>query len=499
MISLGIDIGGTGCKCVAFQDDGYQLALAYEEYPLSAGQVNLPADMLTDSVFRVIKECTEQIKDKQEIGAVTVSSFGESFVAVDEDGRALTDILLYFGNAESKAFDRLVETVGKEEFMRIARILPDASYSLSKMLHTQCVADRPVWKYLFIAGFLTYKLTGNAYSDISLACRSLLYDVENRCWSRKLLMRCGIDERTLPDVVPTGTLVGCVLPQIAEQLGLPENVQVAMGAHDQIVNALGAGVSDVGDAVDTSGTCECVTPLFASMPESLVFQKNNFACVPYLQDRGFVTYAYNISAGSVVRWYRDALAGYLSNEAQLENKSIYDLINEQCPKEPTNLMVLPFLQGMGGTPNVDATATGLIAGLTTQTRLPDIYRAILEGITFEMRYNQEKLAENGVCFERLYACGGGARSSVWLRIKADILGCEIIPVEAEETGAMGSAILGIAAVCGKDVFEVAKQFRKYGDSICPDPKRQRIYDEKYVFYKILRSAYRNGWYHSLEK
>ena len=93
MISLGIDIGGTGCKCVAFRDDGTQLAIAYTEYPLAAGQVNLPPDILTSSVFQVIARCTAQLEDKQDIAAITVSSFGESFAAVDEAGNALTDIL----------------------------------------------------------------------------------------------------------------------------------------------------------------------------------------------------------------------------------------------------------------------------------------------------------------------------------------------------------------------------------------------------------------------
>ncbi len=489
MISLGVDIGGTGCKCVAFRDDGTQLAIAYEEYPLSSGQANLPPDLLTTCVFSVIKECTARLSHKDDVVAITVSSFGESFVAVDADGKALTDILLYFGNTESQEFTKLVEEIGQEEFMRIARILPDASYSLSKMLYTRKIADRPVWKYLFIAGFLTYRLTGKAYADVSLACRSLLYDVENRCWSKHLLEKCGFEESVLPEVLPTGGSVGTILPQIADELGLPQTVQVVIGSHDQIVNALGAGVQKIGDAVDTSGTCECITPLFASIPENLDFQKDNFACVPYLESDGFVTYAYNISAGSVVRWYRDALAEHLQEDASAQGKSIYDLLNEQCPGEPTALMILPFLQGMGGTPDVDANATGLIAGLTTQTRLPDIYRAILEGITYEMRYNQEKLGENGVQFARLYACGGGAKSPVWLQIKADILGCEIIPVKRDETGAMGSAILGLAAVTGEDPFVIAKNFWQYGASILPNPSHQAIYNERYEVYKALRRLY----------
>lgn len=490
MISLGIDIGGTGCKCVAFCDDGTQLALSYQEYAVPAGTVNLPPVILSDSVAQVIAECVSNLENKEDVKVITVSSFGESFVAVDKDGNALTDILMYFGNTESQAFTDLVERVGKEKFMQIARILPDASYSLSKMLYTQHVAERPVWKYLFIAGYVCYRLSGQPVADIPLACRSLLYDVKNRCWSEELLAECGIDKDTLPEVMPAGAVVGNLLPDVAAQIGLNSDVKVVIGAHDQIVNALGAGVQNIGEAVDTSGTCECITPLFGEIPENLDFQYNNFACVPYLEDRGYVTYAYNISAGSVVRWYRDALGQYLRVEAEEKGVSIYDLLNELCPAEPTDLMILPFLQGMGGTPDVDPHATGLIAGLTTQTRLPDIYRAVLEGVTYEMRYNQEKLEKNGVHLNRLYACGGGAKSPAWLQIKADVLGCDIIPVKSDETGAMGSAILGLAAVTGKSPFEIAKRFWKYGETIHPNPEHKKIYDKKYVQYSTLRRIYK---------
>jgi len=486
MISLGIDIGGTGCKCVAFSDAGVQLALSYEEYPLAAGMANLPPEILMKSVFNVIRDCTNQLEIKNDIAAITVSSFGESFVAIDADGNALDDIRMYFGNSESAAFDALIEKVGAEKFMDICRILPDSSYSLAKMLYTMQIASRPVWKFLFIACYISYKLCGKAVTDVSLACRSLLYDVKQGCWSEELLDASGIREEQLPVVVPYGTALGTLLPEVATELGLPKDILVVIGTHDQIVNALGAGVQNVGDAVDTSGTCECITPLFPAIPETLDFQKNNFACVPYLEDRGYVTYAYNISAGSVVRWYRDALGYHLKENG----KSIYDILNESSPIEPTCLMVLPFLQGMGGTPDVNPNMTGLIAGITTQTRLPDIYRAILEGISFEMRYNMEKLKEGNVHIQRLLACGGGARSSVWLQIKADILGCEIIPVQIEETGAMGSAILGFAAITGEKPTEIAARFLRYAESVQPNPVHAEIYNRRYELYKQLRAFYK---------
>ena len=103
---------------------------------------------------------------------------------------------------------------------------------------------------------------------------SLLYNVEKHCWSDELLDLCGIAPDLLPEVLPTRSIAGTILPDLAETLGLPRTVQIVIGSHDQIVNALGAGVCRPGDAVDTSGTCECITPLFSKIPEGLDFQKN---------------------------------------------------------------------------------------------------------------------------------------------------------------------------------------------------------------------------------
>ena len=447
MISLGVDIGGTGAKCVAFDDHGAQLALSYIEYPNPPGKANLEPQVLSDSVVRVIRDCVQALPARNAVAAITVSSFGESFVPIDEHGAPLTDIIMYFANSESGEFDELVQRVGEETFMRIARILPDASYSLAKMLYTLRTAARPVWKFLPIAAYVCYRLSGAVMTDVSLACRTLLYDVERREWSRELLEASGVNLDQLPEVCPTGTAVGFLRPEIAQALGLSESVRVVIGSHDQIVNALACGVSEHGDGVDVSGTCECIEPLFAGIPEDFAFTKENFACVPYVDNAGYVTYAYNISGGAVVRWYRDQLAKHLSAQAKAEHVSIYDLLNRACPKEPTDVIVLPF----------------------------------------EMAYNLEKLEGFGVAPGRLYACGGGARSKVWLQIKADIWNREILPVKTEETGALGSAILGFAAVTGeKDRLALAKKFVRLGEAVRPDPEHVNAYREKFQLYKKLR-------------
>ena len=218
------------------------------------------------------------------------------------------------------------------------------------------------------------------------------------------------------------------------------------------------------------------------------FTRENYACVPYLDGRGYVTYAYNISGGMVVKWYRDQLAKHLQQQAKEEGVSIYDLLNRVCPEEPGKMIVLPFLQGMGGTPDIETEARGVFWGVGMETCLPDFYRAILEGLSFEMAYNLERLEHYGIAPKRLYACGGGARSKVWLQIKADIWNCEIIPVETEQTGALGSAILGFAAVMGEtDRCKLAKKFTRISESVKPNSEHVRKYQEKYQEYKNLRT------------
>lgn len=489
MISLGVDIGGTGAKCVAFRDDGEQLALSYMEYPNPPGKVNLEAEVLASSVLHVVRNCVDALPDRSEVAAIAVSSFGESFVPVDAQGNALSDIIMYFANSSSGEFDALVEKVGAERFMKIARIMPDASYSLAKMLYTVQTAERPVWKFLLIAGYICYRLCGAAASDVSLACRTLLYDVEARCWSRELLDAAGLCVEQMPEVYEAGSDLGPLLPDVAEKLGLSQSVRVVIGAHDQIVNALACGVREPGDAMDGTGTTECIEPLFAAIPADAGFTAENYACVPYLDGRGYVTYAYNLSGGAVVKWYRDQLARHLREQAKAKGLSIYDILNQLCPQEPTDLIVLPYLQGMGGTPDIAPDARGVFWGVSMHTGLPELYRAILEGLTFEMAYNLERLERYGTAPKRLYACGGGARSKVWLQIKADIWNREILPVATEETGALGSAILGFAAVTGeRDRCEMARKFVRIGEPVRPIPEHVGIYRAKFEQYKRLRGV-----------
>lgn len=208
MISLGVDIGGTGAKCVAFHEDGRQMGISYIEYPNAAGKTNLDPLILSETVLQVIARCTSALLQKEEIAAVTVSSFGESFVPLDAEGHPLSDIIMYFADTRSREFSDLVSQIGEETIMHITRTKPDSFYSLSKMLYTKQIAARPVWKYLLISSYICWCLSGETVIDEPLACRTLLYDVNSRCWSDKMLEASEMQKNSCPRCCPPGVSPG---------------------------------------------------------------------------------------------------------------------------------------------------------------------------------------------------------------------------------------------------------------------------------------------------
>jgi len=487
MIILGVDIGTTGSKCVAFDEQAQQLSICYKEYPYTTAEMDLDPDVLRECVLGVIEGCAAGLEHPQEVGAIALSSFGESFVALDERGEPMGSIILYMANRCADLLEQYTEAFGLERFMHITRMKPDTMFSLPKIGWTIAQQSRRVWKFLQMEDYIGFVLSGETVTDYSLATRTLAFDLEQRSWCPEILALAGATPDQLPTPMPSGSIIGSIRPAMAQRLGLPGRVKVIIGAQDQVTAALGAGVLKPGDAVDGTGTVECITPVFENMIEDTELTRKNYVCIPYAAG-GYATYAFNFSGGALVKWFRDTLAQGLVQQAKEMGISIYDVLNQGCPKEPTSLMVIPHFIGAGGTPNMVKQAVGTITGLTVGTGLYDIYRAVLEGLSYEMLINIETLAQFGINLGALKAAGGGAKSPAWLQIKADIFGRQVTPVLAQEAGASGSAMLAARALgMFSSLEEAAQVFVLSGQPYTPDPVRQRIYAEKFEEYKQLRS------------
>lgn len=498
MIFLGLDAGSTGCKCVAFSEDGVQLSVCYTEYKTAAGASDMNADEMYSAIEHVIIGCVSRLGNKaSDIVSIAVTSFGEACVPVDKNGKCLSKMIMYTDARGVAEADRLVKTVGLEQIMHTTCVAPAAMYSLPKIMWT--LDNVPgvkenVHKFLQASDFICYRLSGESCVSETLACRTLAYDIERGCWSEEILNAAGVTSSIMPTPVKNGSIVGNILPSVAEKLGIPKAVKIIAGSQDQIAAATGAGVLASGQAVDGTGSVECITPVFDHIIRNSEFVSDNFVCVPHSVNGCFATYQFNFSGGVLLKWFRDTFAEGLKSEAASRGVSVYRILDESCPKTPSDILVIPHFMGAGGTPDMVPSAKGTISGMTMSTGINDIYRAIMEGLTFEMAYNLEKSARHGIHIDTLRATGGGASSPIWLQLKADIFHAlsgvkSITPLKTDEAGAAGCAMMSSVALGKyKSLTEAAENFVKLGETVYPDETFADIYREKYERYKHLRSA-----------
>lgn len=496
MIFLGLDVGSTGCKCAAFREDGIMSAITYREYKIEAGHADMDAHEIFSCVSEVIAETASKVGGN-EIKAIAVTSFGESTVAIDKNGNTLSRFIMYTDKRGMAETESVIDKIGYERIMHITCVKPDPMYSLPKIMWT--LKNIPgvrenVYKFLQVSDFICFKLTGQAKVSATLACRTMAYDVENKCWDKDLLAAGGISEDLMPDVVPCGSIVGDVIPSVAALLGIPAGTAVINTSQDQVAAAVGAGVLDDGQAVDGTGSVECITPVFDKIIRNRDFPDRNFVCVPHAVGGKYVTYAFNWAGGVLLKWFRDCFASYMKPEAKSRGVSVYRMLDELCPDKLSDVIVIPHHMGAGGTPDMVPTSKGSFSGMTMQTTMPDIYRATMEGLSFEMMYNIESLADFNINIKSLKATGGGASSPVWLQIKADILNRDITPVKNDEAGTMGCAMMaGVAIGAYTDLHEAAKVFVRFGDTFYPNDKNKEFYTDKYNKYKHIRNGLLNIW------
>ena len=241
--------------------------------------------------------------------------------------------------------------------------------------------------------------------------------------------------------------------------------------------AAGAGVFEPGVAAEGAGTVECMTPVFAEIPANPRFHRDNYCAVPYFGR--FVTYAYSYTGGELLRWCRDALC----------RRSHEELQSGPCDG-PTGLLVLPHFAG-AATPYMDSGSRGAIVGLSLATTDRDIYRACMEAVAYEMRLNRERLAAAGIAFDRLVATGGGAKSRLWVQMKADVLGIPIETLETDDAGTVGSAMMaGLACGAFGAIAEAAAKMVRRVGRFDPDPARHALYSEVFARYERLYAAVR---------
>lgn len=486
MIIGGLDIGTTGCKLTLYTGDGDRVGQYYQEYPArrQAGEHELDAAALWRAVRGVLSRGGAEHPG---VAAIGVSSFGESFVLLDEADQPLAPALLYTDPRGREELAELAAAVGEERIIATCGMKPHSMYSLSKMMwiaRHRPELYRRARRVMLFEDYVVYMLTGAAQIDYSLAARTMAFDIRKKAWDHALLAAAGVDPALLSRPVPSGTAAGPVREPLAGELGLA-GTQIVSGCHDQVSAAVGAGVLKPGMAIDGAGTVSCITPVFERPPEDAAFYQDNYAVVPHALPGLYVCYAFSFTGGALLKWFRDQLAQDVAQYAAMRETDFYAELDRRVGEEPTGLMVLPHFAG-AATPYMDEGAKGAIVGLSLETTQAELYRALMEGVVYEMALNLERLSRAGLAIDRLRATGGGARSPVWLQMKADCLNLPIDALGDSEAGTVGSVMLAGVAVGAFDSLEAAERLLiKAGRTYQPRPEMHEKYRAIYARYRPL--------------
>ncbi len=485
MLIIGLDIGTSGCKATVFDGALHALTYAYREYAAiyTAEGYELDASLVWDKVQEVVAEAAHEARGRGEVAAISVSSFGEAVVLLDGQDRVLRNSILYTDARGQRECEQLCTAFGSYGVFERTGVHPHVMYTLPKLMWHRAHEPelwRRVRRVLLFTDYIVYRLCGEAVIDYSMASRTMGLDVTRKCWDAALWDAAGVDTALLSSPAPAGSVAGTVLPHVAEALHIPRTAHVISGAHDQVSAALGAGVTEAGLAVDGMGSVECITPCFDKPLLNRSMYNGSYACVPHAVEGHYVTYAFTFAAGTLLRWFRDQICPDV-----YKSGNVYAALDRAAADVDTDLLVLPYFAG-AATPFMDARATGAMTGLTLGTTAVEIYRAILEGTTFEMLRNLETLGDAGLHVGSVRAVGGGANSALWLQIKADAMNMPVATLAYGEAGTLGNAMMAAVAVGHmRDLREAAAAAVRETHVFEPDAARHARYAEKYARYKTM--------------
>lgn len=260
-VCIGLDVGTTSIKAVAFDRDDAVVGSAQRPTPtvlLDAG-AEYVAEALWSAAVAVLREVGDQLSDEHLVVGVATASMAEAGVLVGRSGQAVGNVIAWFDPRTEPQAAWWADVVGVDRTRRITGISPRSVFGAPKMLWTK--EHRPdEWavgqRWLNMADWIAFRLSGEMATDHSLASRTMLLDLAELCWSDELIEAAGLDADKLAPLVPSGTALGPVSADASAQTGLRTDVVVGVGGQDHVCAALALDVVQPGMLLDSIGTAE---------------------------------------------------------------------------------------------------------------------------------------------------------------------------------------------------------------------------------------------------
>jgi len=481
MLYIGIDLGTSAVKLLLMDETGAIKKIVSREYPIEfpkpGWSQQRPEDWFTQTM-EGLKELTKDC-NRTKIGGISFGGQMHGLVILDENDNVIRPAILWNDGRTYEENDYLNNVIGKKKLSEYTANISFTGFTASKILwikNNEPESFMKIKKIMLPKDYIAYKLSGNHCTDVSDASGMLLFDVKNKCWSKEMMEICQIKEEQLASIYESYDVVGCLKPEIAKILQMPDTVKIAAGAGDNAAAAVGTGTVGEGMcniSLGTSGT------IFISSKKFGV-DKNNALHAFAHADGHYHLMGCMLSAASCNKWWMDDIVG--TTDYSKEQSKINEL-------GENHVYFLPYLMGERS-PHNDPNARGAFIGMTMDTTREDMTQAVLEGVAFAIRDSFEVAKSLGIKIERTKICGGGAKSPLWRKIIANVLNIKVDVIESEEGPALGAAMLA-AVACGEfaSAEDAAKKLVKIIDTVEPIPKLAEKYEQRYrKFSKIYPSV-----------
>jgi xylulokinase len=456
---VGIDVGTSGVKALALSPTGEILARSEQEYALSTPQPGW-AEQEPEDWWRATQAALEEL-------GVEPTSIGWSgqmhgLVVLDGHGDVIRPAILWNDQRTAAECAEIEERVGLERLIGLTGNRALTGFTAPKLLWLRAYepdAFARIRHVLLPKDYVRFRLTGEQAIDCADASGTLLFDVAHRRWSDEVLAALELPGEWLPPV--------------------HESTEIG-GAGDQAAGALGVGIDRPGPLSVVLGTSGVV---FAALGEYRPEPEARLHTFCHAVPGTWHAMGVMLSAAGSLQWLRAALGGAAYEELLRDA--------DDWPPGAEGVLFQPYLQGER-TPHADPDARAAFTGLSLRHDRGALVRAVLEGVAYGLRDSLELLRGIGVEAEVGRVSGGGARSRLWLRIAASVLGLPLERTEAEEGAAFGAALLGgVEAGVFADAHEAVAACVRVRDRIEPDPGWQASYDDGYARYRELYPTLRS--------
>lgn len=488
---IGIDIGTTSTKTLAYGTDGRIFSEIEKEYPLYS---SIPSEKEQDpeevyaAVIETLRETVTTLREQGvDTAGVGFSSAMHNIMAVDEGGNPLTRLVTWADQRSVKETEALKEGSGHEIFLRTGTPIHPMSPLTKLMWYREHEPDlfKRAAKWISIKEFVFYRLFGTYAVDYSIASATGLFHLKNLDWDEEALQTAGITKAQLSDPTDTNTIFTGLQKELQKEIGLSAETPFVIGASDGVLANVGSGALAPGVVACSIGTSGAVRTV---IDQPYVDPKQRIFCYALSEGRWVIGGPIN-NGGIALRWARDKLFPDLKKLAEEEGKNPYEVLNEiidSVAPASDGLIFLPYLIGERA-PFWNSDTKGMFFGLTLHHGREHMLRSVMEGVMMQMYSVVIALMEAGVEPKQFRAGGGFARSQIWKQMMADMFETEIVIPESHQGSCYGAAWMAMEALNMVESLDSIEQTISIDEKQYPIQKNVTAYrDIKPIFLRMAR-------------